>query len=228
MLSPAERKKLGASKALMKKYEEVFAVFFESGYTKELCEAYADAFIDNVKKPAVEDIVQLSALYDRIHDPKTSYFYLEMLLERKLGGEEKFAFCVEMLKIQSKLGQWRDADDFRTDNINFMQNFAQKRSPKQQAEMYIALALVDCAAKRYYEAFKLLKFGYKPQGKNDTTLLEILITGVYIFSCAGDEESLRVAVENAKSCLKLFSSFDFSWSKEYYEKRITDAANGIL
>ena len=234
MLSPSERKKMSSiTKSLLhgselKRYEEIYGIFAAGGYTKELCEHYADEFVTNVKKPLPEDIVQLAALYDRIHDNKTACYYLDMLSERKLGGEEKLSYCIEVLKTESKIGNWREAEDFRTANINFMQNFASKRSPQRQAEMYMALALADCAGGHYNEAFKLLRFGYKPSGRNDTTLLEILITGVYIFAHCGDKEGLEAAVGNTHSCLKLFNGFEFSWSKEYYEKRIEEASNGIL
>lgn len=235
MISPTERKKSSFAKALlpsfgaeMKKYEEIYQVFAEEGYTKNLCEQYADAFVDNAKKPAVEDILQLVELYDRIHDLKNAQFYLEMLAEKKLSGDDKFAYCVASLKVLSKLGQWRDAEDFRTDNINFLQNFAQKKPQKQQADMYLALALTDCAAKHYTQAFRLMKFGYKPHGRNDTTLLEIFITVVYIFACSGDSEGLEDALGNARSCLKLFSGFEFPWMQQYYEQRIDDASNKII
>ena len=235
MISPTERKKSSFAKALlpsfgaeMKKYEEIYQVFAEEGYTKNLCEQYADAFVDNAKKPAVEDILQLVELYDRIHDFKNAQFYLEMLAEKKLSGDDKFAYCVASLKVLSKLGQWRDAEDFRTDNINFLQNFAQKKPQKQQADMYLALALTDCSAKHYTQAFRLMKFGYKPHGRNDTTLLEIFITVVYIFACSGDSEGLEDALGNARSCLKLFSGFEFPWMQQYYEQRIEDASNKII
>lgn len=212
----------------LKRYEEIYGIFAAGGYTRELCEHYADEFVTNVKKPMPEDIIQLASLYDRIHDNKTACFYLDMLAERKLGGEERLSYCIEVLKTESKIGNWREAEDFRTANINFMQTFGSKRSPQRQAELYMALALADCAAGHYNDAFKLLRFGYKPSGRNDTTLLEILITGVYIFSHTGDKEGLEEAVANTHSCLKLFNGFEFSWSKEYYEKRIEEAANGIL
>lgn len=235
MISPLERKKNNFAKSLLpsfaaelKKYDEVYTAYVDDGYTKELCELYAESFINNVKKPAVEDIIQLVSLYDKIHDNKSASFYLDMLSERKLSGEEKFAYCIEMLKNESKLGHWRDAEDFRTENINFMQNFAQKKTLQQQADMYIALSLTDCAGKHYPEALKLLNFGYKPHGRNDTKLLEIFITVVYVYARWGDEEDLEGAVINAVSCLKLFGEFEFGWSKAYYEKCITDAANGIL
>jgi len=234
MLSPSERKKMSSfTKSLLhgseiKRYEELYGIYAAGGYTKELCEHYAEEFINNVKKPMAEDIVQLAALYDRIHDNKTAGFYLDMLSDRKLGGEERLSYCIEVLKTVSKLGNWRDAEDFRTANINFMQNFAAKRSTQRQAEMYMALALADSAGQHYNEAFKLLRFGYKPSGRNDTTLLEILITGVYIFAHTGDKSGLEDAVANTHSCLKLFNEFEFSWSKGYYEQRIEEAANGIL
>ncbi len=236
MLSPALRKKYsGFAKSLlpafgaeMKKYEELYAEFSANGYSKELCEHYADAFVNDVKKPEAEDIVQLASLYDRIHDNSDAAFYLDMLAEKKLGGEERFSYCLEMLKTESKLGHFRNAEDFRTENINFLQNHSKKRSSQQLADMYMALALVDVAGKHYNEAFKLLRFGYKPSGRNDTTLLEILITGVYICARSGDQDGLGDAVANTHSCLKLFSEFEFPWSKSYYEQRIEEASQGIL
>ena len=84
-------------------------------------------------------------------------------------------------------------------------------------------------AKKYMPAFKLLmNFGYKPQGKNDVKLLEILITGIYICSKTGDRESIDNAVENARSAMKLFTEFEHPWLKDYYEKQIEDAAQGII
>ncbi len=233
MLSPTERKKSSFAKSLLhgaelKKYEEIYQQFMQTGYTKELCETYADEFINNVKKPAPADIVQTAALYDRIHDSKSALFYLDMLADKKLSGDDRFNFCLEMLKSQSKIGHWRDAEDFRTDNINFLQNYVQKKSQQHEAKLYIALALVDCASKKYTDAFKLLGFGYKPQGKNDTTLLEMFISAAYIYSQSGDKEELENAVATAHACLKLFTEFEFSWSKKYYEKRIAEAAEGIL
>lgn len=235
MIPPSERKKNNFAKSLrpsfgaeMKKYEELYAMFTNDGYTKELCEEYAEAFVNNAKKPAADDIIQLAGLYDKIYENKSASFYLDMLADKKLGGDEKFCYCIEMLKTQSKLGRWRDAEDFRTENINFMQVFAQKKPLTQQADMYIALALADCAAKRYRDAFKLMKFGYKPQGKNDTKLLEIMITGVYLIACSGETDGLDAAVDSAHACLKLFSEFEYRWSKEYYLGCIDKAAQGII
>ena len=73
-----------------------------------------------------------------------------------------------------------------------------------------------------------MKFGYKPQGKNDTKLLEIMITGVYLLQQSGDQEGLEAAVASAQACLKLFSEFEFSWSRAYYQKCIDEAAEGII
>lgn len=235
MIPPSERKKNSFTKSLkpsfgaeMKKYEELYAMFTNDGYTKELCEEYAEAFINNAKKPAADDIIQVASLYDKIYDNKSAAFYLEMLAEKKLSGDDRFNYCIEMLKAQSKLGRWRDAEDFRTENINFMQNTSQKKSISEQADMYIALALADCAAKRYREAFKLMKFGYKPQGKNDTKLLDIMITGVYLIARSGETEGLEGAVESAHGCLKLFTEFEYRWSKKDYLSRIDKAAEGII
>lgn len=235
MLSPAERKRNNFARSLLPgygaehtKYEQLYQLYSKSGYTKELCESYVDLFINDTKKPAAEDIVTVAELYDGIHDLKTAKFYLDMLEDRKLSGIEKYNYCIESLKVKSKLGQWRDAVDFRTENINFLQNFSQKRNPQEQADMFIALSLTDCASKHYPEAFKLLRFGYKPHGRNDETLLEIFITGVYIFAKSGDTAGVEEAVANSHACLKLFKEFKFSWIKDYYEKRIAEAAEGIL
>ena len=233
MLSPLERKKVGfplltSGAAELKKYVDVYGLFVEKGYTGDLCEAYADAFVISAKKPAPFDIIQLASLYDKIADHKSAYFYLDKLSEKKLSGEEKFDFCTGMLKAVSKLGNWRDAEDFRTMNINFLQKQSSKVSQEKEAELYIALALADCAAKNFVQALKLLKFGYKPRGRKDVTLLEIFITAVYIFARAGDSEGLQGAVGNAESCLNLFKSYDFAWEEEFYKERISNASKGVL
>ena len=122
MLSPMERKKIGfpllaSSTAELKKYVDVYSLFVESGYTRELCDAYSDAFIDNAKKPAPFDILQLASFYDKIMDHKTAAFYLDKLTDKKLSGEERFDYCTGMLRTISKIGNWREAADFRTANI---------------------------------------------------------------------------------------------------------------
>ena len=232
MLSPAERKKIGfpllAGSTEIKKYGDVYFEFANNGYCKEVCENYADVLIDNAKKPAPFDIVQLASMYDRMHDSKMALFYLEMLTDKKMNSDERFEYCIEMLKALSKLGRWRDAEDFRTYNINFMQKHSEKVTLQRKAKLYMALALTDCAAKKYSQALKLLKFGYKPRGKNDTTLLEIFITVVYIFARAGDKDGLEGALGNAESCLNLLRDFDFLWQPDYYSNRIKEAAEGIL
>ena len=235
MRKPQDRK-LSKPKSLLpayaaeqRKYEELYLQFNREGYTRELCEAYADAFVNDVKKPSPEDIIQLVRLYDHIHDLSNAEFYLGMLADKKLSGEDKFGYCLESLKIKSKLGHWRDAEDFRTENINFMQRYSEKISMDRLAETYISLALADCAARKYNQAGKLLTaFGYKPQGSNDPTLLEMMITAVYISAKSGSQELLVVSIRNAQTCLNLFNSFEHPWSKDYYIQRIEDAANGIL
>ena len=238
MLSPQERerKKGMFAKALRsggnaetKRYMELYADFSQLGYTRDLADDYADSFVNDQKKPLPEDIIQAAKLFDRIHDYGSAEFYLEMLKDKKLNNDDKFSYCIEMLKIKSKQGHWRDAVDFRTENINFMQNHSKKVDMKQLADMYIALALVDCASKKYMPAFKLLmNFGYKPQGKNDAKLLEILITGIYICSKTGNQESVDNAIENAHGAMKLFTEYEHPWLKAYYEKQIEEAAQGII
>lgn len=213
----------------IKKYDELYGLFCESGYTKELCDGYADVFVDNCKKPAADDIVRAARLYRKIYDYKSAEFYLDMLEDKKLGNEDKFFYCREMLRTSSALGRWRDAEDFRTENINFIQTYMDKKNMlKENVAMYISLALTDCAAKRYTDAFRLLNFGYKPKGRNDVKLLDIFTTAVYVYAVSGDESGLADAVNNAQACLKLFDTFEFPWKKGYYEKRIEDAANGKI
>ncbi len=214
----------------VKKYDELYVVFCHQGYSKDLAELFADTFVNDAKKPSPDDIIQAARLFDKVHDYKSAAFYLDMLADnKKLSNEDKFAYCIECLKNKSKCGNWRDAEDFRTENINFMQNYSQKVDLRQKADMYIALAHVDCASKHYTSAFRLLTgFGYKPQGKNDTKLIEILITGVYICKKSGDEASLENAVNNARAALALFSDYEYYWTKDYYEKAIEEAAEGII
>ncbi len=144
MLSPQERerKKGVFAKALRsggnaqtKKYMELYADFSQMGYTRELADGYADAFVNDQKKPLTEDIIQTAILFDRVRDFGSAEFYLDMLKDKKLGNDDKFAYCIEMLKVKSKQGHWRDAVDFRTENINFMQNYSKKVDMKQLAEM---------------------------------------------------------------------------------------------
>lgn len=236
MLSTSERKKLKFTKALLpsfssdlKKYDELYQLYCQEGYTKELCNGFAEVFVDDCKKPAAEDIILAASLYSKIFDYKNTDFYLGMLDDKKMNSDDRYSYCLEKLSVMSKLKQWRDAEDFRTENINFLQTHAQKKKTSQElADLYIVLALVDCAAKNYAEAFKLLNFGYKPKGKNDIKLMQILVTAIYIYACAEDSEGVEAAVQNAKSCLKLFDSFEFEWSKAYYENLIQSASEGII
>lgn len=231
MLSTQERqrRKGKLSKELLQQYEELYSGFCKRGYSKSLADQFNEIFVDNAKKPAPEDIVQAARLYDKVHELKLASDCLALLEEnKKMSAEEKFAYCIESLKNRSKLGNWRDAEDFRTENINFMQNHSVKADMILLAEMYMALSHVDCAARRYSAAFRLLKgFGYKPKGRNDTMLLEILIMCVYICAKSGDKGSIDNAVSNACAALKLFDNFEFSWTRNYYENRIVEAYNGI-
>lgn len=225
-----EKRKLKLSKRGEPKiFEELYADFAQNGYSKELADRYAAAFITDQKKPLPFDYVQVARLYDRINEPVTAALYLDMLEDRKLSSDERFIYCTEALKNKSMIGNWRDAVDFRTSNIDFLQKYAHKAGLKMKSELYIVLALVDCVAGEFAQGFKLLTgFGYKPCGKNDVTLLEILTTGVYICAKSGDRKSLGNAIENAHSALGLFTVYPFLWSKEYFEQCIENAANGII
>lgn len=235
MLSPQERehKKITFAKKTSEstaKYTELYTEFSQNGYSKRLAEDYADFFVLNQKKPCAGDILQAARLYDKIRDYKNVAYYLEKLEEiKKLSSEERFLYCIASLLNRSKLGNWRDAEDFRTENINFMQEYSVKADMDKQADLYIALAHSDCCARHYSSAFRLLTgFGYKPQGRNDTKLLEILITGVYICAKTGDRTSIENAVDSANTALGLFKEFEFPWSKAYYEQLINDASEGII
>ena len=213
-----------------KKYTELYAQFSQTGYTKVLAEEYTDFFVLNAKKPAPGDILQAVRLYDKIRDYKAAAYFLTKLEEiaKKLNNEEKFIYCIEALANKSKIGNWRDAEDFRTENINFMQIYSEKVDIGLKADMYMSLAYADCAAKHYNSAFRLLTgFGYKPQGKNDVKLLEILIAGIYICAKSGDEASIENAVNNACAAMALFKKYEFPWSEEFYKQKIKDASVGL-
>ncbi|MCR4888390.1 MAG: hypothetical protein K5979_04315 [Ruminococcus sp.] len=238
MLSPKEReeKKGVFAKALRaggnadtKRYQELYDEFCENGYSRSFAEEYADAFVNDRKKPLVEDILQTIRLFDKAHDYGNAEYYLGMLSDKKLCADDKFSYCIEALKNKSKQGHWRDAEDFRTENISFMQKYSEKVNMDRLADLYIALALADCSAKHYTQGFKLLTgFGYKPKGKNDVKLLEILITGIYICSKSGSEGGVYNAVSNAHGAMKLFSKFAHPWTEDYYEQCIREASEGII
>ncbi len=235
MLTPSERKKMKFAKGLFanasagaQKYEDLYNNFSADGYSKDLCEEYADAFVDESKNPSPIDIIQLSAFYDKIHDNISAEFYLDMLTDKKMNNDEKFEYSILMLKNKSKLGKWRDAVDFRTDNIDFMQKYALKLPVPRQVNMHIANSIVECAAKNYVDAFRLLRdIRYKPTGRNDTTLLNILIMGIYICKISG-AAGLLESVDNTRNYLNMFTEFEFGWSKDYYNKKIIDAENGVI
>lgn len=231
MLSTTERKKLGLAKGFGsdKKYDEIYQQFAVGGYSKELCESFADTFVNNVKKPSASHIIQLAILYEKIFDYKRSDYYLELLSDKRLSADEKYHYCMHKLRSISLVGNWRDAEDFRTENIDFIQTYMEKKKLlNDDVDMHTALALVDCAAKRFAYSFKTLNFGYKPKGRNDEQLLRMFIAVVYIYYKSGDAEGLEQAKINAISCLKLFNEFKFSWSKDHYAMLIENAANGIL
>ena len=180
MISPNERKKIGfpllSQNAEMKKYVEVYSLFAESGYSKELCQAYSDAFLDNVKKPSPFDIVQISALYDRIHDHKTAYFYLEKLVNKRLSGDERFFFCTQVLNTLSKIGNWREAENFRTNNISFLQKYSEKATQNMQARLYMAQVLEETedvdGALTIYESYAK---EHKKDGEAQYNLVKLLM-----------------------------------------------------
>lgn len=235
MLSPQERenKKITFAKKTSEstaKYTELYAEFSQNGYSKRLAEDYADYFVLNQKKPCAGDILQAARLYDKIHDFKNTAYYLEKIEEiKKLNSEERFLYCIESLRNRSKAGHWRDAEDFRTENIQFMQEYSVKADMDQQADLYIALALSDCCARHYDSAVRLLTgFGYKPKGRNDVKLFEMLITSIYICSKTDDQICIDYSIEIAQTALGLFNEFEFPWSKAYFEQCISDAAEGIV
>ncbi len=238
MLSPQERerKKGVFAKALRsggnadtQRYLELYGDFSQNGYTRELAENYADSFVNDRKKPLHEDILQTVRLFEKIRDYGSAEFYLEMLADKKLSGEDRFIYCINSLNVKSKQGHWRDAEDFRTENINFMQKQSEKVDMDLRADLYIALALADCAAKHYTQGFKLLMgFGYKPKGKNDLKLLDILITGIYICSQTDNQGTVYNAVSNAHSAMRLITEYEHPWLEDYYEQRIKDASEGII
>ena len=45
---------------------------------------------------------------------------------------------------------------------------------------------------------------------------------------SGDEASLENAVNNARAALALFSDYEYYWTKDYYEKAIEEAAEGVI
>ena len=233
MMSTAERKMNNLTKiflpsfnAEIKKYDELYQMYCNEGYSKELCDMYADFFVDTVKKPLTDDIMQTALLYDKIHDLKNVRFYLEMLSDRKLTDDQKFRWCVEMLKNKSQLEDVQDVRQFRTKHIDFMQNYANR--PEARADMNISLALTDCATKDYGDACRLLGFGYTPKDKDDRKFFDICTAMVYVYSFSNNIEAIKNAIKKAQSCIGYFSRFEFEWSKNYYFKRITDASNGII
>lgn len=132
MLSPQERERKKGMFAKrtnenLKKYTELYADFDEFGYSRSLAKEFAEYFVDNSKKPTVGDIVQAARLYDKIRDYKTGSFYIDKLEEyKKFSSDEKYYYCIEALTNKSKIGNWRDAEDFRTEHIDFLQKHSEK------------------------------------------------------------------------------------------------------
>ncbi|MBE6860542.1 MAG: hypothetical protein E7499_04505 [Ruminococcus sp.] len=203
------------------------AMYYDKGYTIEFCQNFAEMFVDDKKNVKPVDIIFLASMYNKAGDIESAAFYLDMVDDKKLSGEEKFCYCYERLFIYGKKGRGAEGDLFRNENINFMQNYAQKKNtPEYLVNMFIALALVDCANGRYADAFTLLKRSYKPTGRNDRYFLSILITAVFIYAKMGDMAELEEASNNARKYLKTFSSFDYEWEKAYLEKCISNAEEG--
>jgi hypothetical protein len=211
------------------KSDELDEIFRNQGYCRDFCDAYADAFVNNVKKPDPVVVIELVSYLNKIGDLKSASFYLDNIDIDKLSGNTKFEFCREQLLILGKSGNWRDGEDFRSENIKFIQLYLQhNKDMRKKAEMYIALSFIDCAAKKYSDAFSLLNCGYKPTGKSDVCFLEILITAVYIYAKMGDGDNVQLAIGNASKFLDNFTGFEYKWTKDYYKKRIESAANGKL
>ena len=198
-----------------------------NGYSVEFCQDFAEMFVDDKKNVKPCDIIFLASMYNKVGDYESAAFYLDMIDDKKLSGEEKFCYCYEKLNKKEKKGRGSEGDLFRGEHINFMQNYVQKKNdPEYIVNMFIALALVDCANKRYAEAFTLLKKCYKPTGRNDRHFLNILISAVFVYAKMDDMAELEEASNNARKYLKTFSAFEYDWEKAYYLKRIEDAENG--
>ena len=203
-------------------------IFAEKGYTDDFCDKFGTMFVDDKKNARPSDIIFLAGIYNKIGDIENTEFYLGMLDEKKLGNEERFCYCYEKLMLLGKKERGTDGAIFRNGNIGFIQNFMQKKnSPEYTVNMYIALAMVDCAGRRYADAFSLLKC-YKPSGRNDTLFLGILITAIYIYAKMNDTDGMQAASDNARKYLKTFSSFEYSWQKAYFEHCIERAENGKI
>jgi len=231
MQSTYDRKKSMRGKAVLpsvssdlKTYDEIYQIFCNTGYTQEIARLFAKFFVDEGKNPSNKDIIQAAELYDKIRDTQKSLYYLGMLKDKKLNHSEKFDYCVLMLRVISKRGKWRDAETFRTQNISFLQTYAEKTTPERKTSLYISLALADCAAKKYKQAFKMLKSAdYKPIGKRDTVLMEILITGIYIYACAEDTEVSRAVSVSVRST----ESDDVEYDQWYFDWRIEEAEKAL-
>lgn len=217
------------AKNMEKKGNQSAEIFRAEGFTLNFCDSYRQAYIDNVKKPFAPHLILCASYYDKIGDHNSAEFYIEQVNNKKLDPESKFVYCLQKLLLCGKTGDWSEGEDFRNDNIKFIQNYMEKKkAPEYKVQMYIALALVDCATKKYADAFGLLNFGYKPKGKNDVNFLNILITAIYIYSKMKDQTNLETAVHNAQLFLSKFTAFEYPWCKDYYEKLIIRASQGKL
>ncbi|MDE5946273.1 MAG: hypothetical protein K2G63_03040 [Oscillospiraceae bacterium] len=217
------------AKADEKKGKLSAEIFRSEGFTKSFCESYRQAYIDSCKNPFPAHIILCASYYGKAGEHNSANMLLNRLDIKKLSGECKFVYCLEKLMACGKTGDWSEGEDIRNDNIKFIQNYMQgKKSPEYKVQMYISLALIDCAYKHYADAFGLLNFGYKPSGKNDTNFLHILITAIYIYAKMGDSNNIDTAVKNAQIFLSKFNEFEYPWCKSYYENLIINASNGKL
>jgi len=209
--------------------DQLTVSFNEYGYSADFCKEFNKALIEDKKGIKSVDVLFLASLYNKSGDSISAEFYLDKAQDMKMNNDERFMYCCEMLFLLSKRNKGKDGDIFRANNIKFMQTYLQKNNESENyVNLYTVLALVDCANRRYADAFSLLQFGYKPAGRNDKLFLRILTTAVYIYAKMGNKEGLSEAAENAKRYLKTFSSFSYKWEQQYLEECILKAEKGKL
>lgn len=209
---------------------EAYQIFCSEGFTCKFCDTYRRAYIDN-GNPFPPRIIICASYYEKIGENHTANMLLKKIKKpERLDKESRFNYYLEMMMVCGKNGDALNGEIIRNKNIGFIQKYVHKKryKPEYRINMSIALSLVDCACKRYGDALSLLNYGYKPNGKNDENFLNILITAVYIYSKAQNDDNLITAVKNAKTFLNHFTKFKFPWQPDYYNERIKKASKGNL